>query len=108
MDGLLSSDALLTQALSGASRETPRIPRVANEAEAREAAQAFEAFFLSQVLEAMFSGVGENNPFDGGPGERAWRGMLHEEYASVMARAGGIGLTERLTAEILRYQEAEA
>ena len=32
--------------------------------------------------------------------------MLNEEYAKVMSQAGGLGLSDRLTSEILRYQEA--
>ena len=74
---------------------------------ARAAAEDFESFFLSQMLEAMFKGVGEDDPFNGGAGEKAFRGLLHEEYAKVMAGAGGLGLADRLTAEILRYQEGQ-
>jgi flagellar protein FlgJ len=107
MTGMPSADAQLAQVLSGASGgRTPDIRRVANEAEARQVAEEFEAFFLSQMLEQMFTGVGDNNPFGGGSGERAFRGLLNEEYAKVMARAGGLGLSDNLTTEILRYQEA--
>lgn len=108
MDGLLNPDAQLAQALNGASagRESP-LRRVENEEQAREVAEEFEAFFLSQMIEAMFKGVGENNPFGGGPGEAAFSGLLHEEYARVMAGTGGLGLADNLTAEILRYQESE-
>ncbi|MEE2567046.1 rod-binding protein [Hyphobacterium marinum] len=107
MDGLLSPDLQMSAALSGAnSRREPSLRQVSGEAEAREVAEEFEAFFLSQMVEAMFAGVGEDNPFDGGAGERAFRGMLNEEYARVMAGSGGVGLADNLTAEILRYQEA--
>ncbi|MHA6287052.1 rod-binding protein [Maricaulis sp. CAU 1757] len=73
--------------------------------DARAAAEEFESFFLSQMIEQMFSGVGEDNPFGGGAGEKAFTGLLHEEYAKVMSQAGGLGLADRLTSEILRYQE---
>lgn len=106
MDNLLSPDMQLSQALSGASSgREPALRRVENEAEARQVAEDFEAFFLSQMVEAMFKGVGENNPFGGGAGEQAFSGLLHEEYARVMAGTGGLGLSDNLTAEILRYQE---
>ena len=106
MDNLLSPDMQLSQALSGASAgREPTLRRVENEAEARQVAEDFEAFFLSQMVEAMFKGVGENNPFGGGAGEQAFSGLLHEEYARVMAGTGGLGLSDNLTAEILRYQE---
>jgi len=106
VDNLLAPDAQLASALSGAaSGREPTLRQAANEEEARQIAQDFEAFFLSQMMEAMFKGVGENNPFGGGPGESAFRGILHEEYARVMAGTGGLGLADNLTAEILRYQE---
>jgi len=106
MDNLLSPDMQLSQALSGASSgREPALRRVANEEEARQVAEDFEAFFLSQMVEAMFKGVGENNPFGGGAGEQAFSGLLHEEYARVMTGTGGLGLSDNLTAEILRYQE---
>lgn len=107
MNGLPSADAQLANALAGVSGgRAPEMRSVANEAEARQVAEEFEAFFLSQMLEQMFTGVGEDNPFSGGPGESAFRGLLNEEYAKVMARAGGLGLSDSLTTEILRYQEA--
>ncbi len=106
MDNLLSTDLQLSQALSGASAgREPSLRRVGSEAEARQVAEDFEAFFLSQMVEAMFKGVGENNEFTGGAGEQAFSGLLHEEYARIMAGTGGIGLSDNLTAEILRYQE---
>jgi len=107
MNDLLSSDMQLTQALSGASSgREPTLRRVESEEEARQVAEDFEAFFLSQMVEAMFKGVGENNEFTGGAGESAFSGLLHEEYARVMAGTGGLGLSDNLTNEILRYQES--
>lgn len=107
MNGLPSADAQIANALAGASGgRTPELRSVSSEAEARQVAEEFESFFLSQMIEQMFSGVGEDNPFGGGPGESAFRGLLNEEYAKVMARAGGLGLSDALTTEILRYQEA--
>ncbi|SDM71390.1 rod-binding protein [Maricaulis salignorans] len=105
MESLL--DFQLNQAL-GASRSgnvTAQTSGTTADA-ARAAAEDFESVFLAQMMEAMFAQVGEDNPFGGGPGENAFRGMLNEEYAKVMSQAGGLGLSDRLTSEILRYQEA--
>lgn len=105
MENLL--DFQLNQAL-GASRSgavTAQTSGTTPDA-ARAAAEDFEAVFLAQMMEAMFAQVGEDDPFGGGPGENAFRGMLNEEYAKVMSQAGGLGLSDRLTTEILRYQEA--
>ena len=91
---------------AGRSQNAPNVSGVRNEAEARAVAEDFESFFLSQMIEQMFAQTGENNPFGGGAGEKAFRGLLHEEYAKVMAQSGGLGLADRLTTEILRYQES--
>ena len=105
MDGLL--DLQLNTALAGSrANGAPTLPSGGAPDAARAAAEDFESFFLAQMMEAMFAQVGEDNPFGGGPGENAFRGMLNEEYAKVMAQAGGLGLSDRLTTEILRYQEA--
>lgn len=105
MDGLL--DLQLNQAVSASrSTGTPTIAAGTTEATARAAAEDFESVFLAQMLEAMFAQVGQDDPFGGGPGESAFRGMLNEEYAKVISEGGGLGLSDRLTSEILRYQEA--
>ena len=104
MDGLLELQ-MANATAAGRTQAAPDISGVRTEAEARQVAEEFESFFLSQMLEQMFTGVGEDTPCGGGAGERAVRGLLHEEYAKVMARSGGLGLADRLTSEVLRYQE---
>ena len=104
MDGLLEMQ-LANATGTGRSQGMPELGGVRNETEARATAEEFESFFLSQMIEQMFAQTGEDNPFGGGPGERAFTGLLHEEYAKVMAQSGGLGLADRLTSEILRYQE---
>lgn len=105
MDGLL--DLQLNQALSASRSGGATAQTTATTPEAaRAAAEDFESVFLAQMMEAMFAQVGEDDPFGGGPGANAFRGMLNEEYAKVMAQSGGLGLSDRLTSEILRYQEA--
>lgn len=106
MDNLLNMQ--MNQALAATQsrgQNAPDISGVRTEEQARTVAEEFEGFFIGQMLEAMFKGVGENNPLSGGAGENAFRGLLHEEYAKVMAESGGIGLSDKLTAEILRLQE---
>ena len=105
MDNLLQLQ-LANATGAGRAEGAPDISGVRTEEEARAVAEEFEGFFLSQMLEQMFADVGEDNPFGGGAGERAFRGLLHEEYAKVMSQSGGLGLADRLTTEILRYQEA--
>ena len=89
-------------------KATPRISGVRTEAEAERVAQEFESFLLSQMVSSMFSGIeGGGGMFGGGPGEKAFSGMLHEEYAKVFASQGGIGLADDLKLEILRMQGIE-
>ena len=106
MDELLNLQMANAVGAARSNDEAPHIQGIRSEEEARAVAEEFEGFFLSQMVTAMFSNVGEENPFGGGPGESAFRGLLHEEYAKVMAQSGGLGLADRLTSEILRYQEA--
>ncbi|PWE17560.1 chemotactic signal-response protein chel [Marinicauda salina] len=108
MDGLMNAQmqAALSQA-NGSSTGAPQVGRVENMAQAREVAQDFEAMFLAQLLEHMMGESTQSEAFGGGPGESAFKGMLNEEYAKVMAQAGGIGLADELAREIMTLQEAE-
>lgn len=105
MDGMLELQ-LANATGAGRTQGAPALGGARNESEARAIAEDFESFFLSQMIEQMFAQTGEENPFGGGAGERAFTGLLHEEYAKVMAQSGGLGLADRLTSEILRYQES--
>jgi peptidoglycan hydrolase FlgJ len=105
MDGMLELQ-LANATGAGRTQGAPAFGGARNETEARAIAEDFESFFLSQMIEQMFAQTGEENPFGGGAGERAFTGLLHEEYAKVMAQSGGLGLADRLTSEILRYQES--
>ena len=105
MDNFL--DAQLTNALSQArGSDGPRAIQGQSEAEIRASAEEFEAVFLAQLIEHMMGDSTENS-FSGGPGEGAFNSMLNEEYAKVMAHAGGIGLADSLAREMLAQQEAQ-
>jgi Rod binding domain-containing protein len=105
MDGLL--DAQLQTALLQARGEpsSSGAARGQGPEAARAAAEELEALFLSQLLQAMMPESETDAPFTGGPGESAFKGMLHEEYAKVMAKSGGIGLADDLAREIMRLQD---
>lgn len=104
MDNLLELQ-MANAAAAGRAQGAPNTTGARTNEEARAAAEEFEAFFLSQMIEQMFGSTGQDSAFGGGPGEQAFKGLLHEEYAKVMAQSGGLGLADRLTTEILRYQE---
>ncbi|GGH02694.1 MAG TPA: chemotactic signal-response protein chel [Oceanicaulis sp.] len=101
-------DILASQVQNAFRTREPALPgagNVTNAEQARRVAEEFEAVFLAQLMEQMMGETTQSEMFGGGPGESAFRGMLNEEYAKVMARAGGIGLADDLAREILRMQE---
>lgn len=105
LSGLASLEALTLQ--SQQLRANPLADATTAPAgSAEQAAEDFESFFLSQMLGHMFQGVGNDPLFGGGPGEQVFRSMMVQEYATVIAKNGGIGLSDNVTREILRLQEA--
>lgn len=104
-------DPTLFQQASGQSdRAKSQLARSAaakNEAAVERAAQDFEAMFLAQMLQPMFAGIETEGYFGGGAGEKAYRGMLVEEYGKAIAKAGGVGIAEEVKAEMLKLQEVE-
>lgn len=106
MDNIFSSQ--VQNAFQTREPGLPGTQGVTTADQARRVAEEFEAVFLAQLMEQMMGETTESEMFGGGPGESAFRGMLNEEYAKVMARAGGIGLADDLAREILRLQEAGA
>jgi flagellar protein FlgJ len=90
-----------------ASRVPPQLGKVNSAVQAQKTAQDFEAFFLGQMLQPMFEGLGAEKPFGGGNAEKIWRTMMVDEMGKAMAEAGGIGIADQVQREILRLQEAE-
>lgn len=65
------------------------------EAQLRAKATELEASFLAEMLK--HTGVGEpQKSFGGGAGEEQFSSFLTNEYARLMAEAGGIGLAETI------------
>ncbi|GGE40246.1 hypothetical protein GCM10011367_13360 [Marinicauda pacifica] len=103
MDGLLNGQ-VNAALLQSQAQEGPRVNRVETAEQARQVGEEFEAVFLAQMLEHMMGESTEDSMFSGA-GQGAWKGMLNEEYAKVMAKAGGIGLADDLAREVMRYQD---
>ena len=87
------------------SRTAPRTERPVDMAHARQVAEDFEAFFLSQALQPMFEGIGNDPMFGGGYAEKVWQAMQVDEYAKAMARNGGIGIADAVLRQMLATQE---
>lgn len=82
----------------------PSGPRNLAAADPAKAAADFETFFLSQVIATLQSGESLQSAFGGGPGEDAFKSFLNDAYAQAIQRAGGVGLADRLKAEIIALQ----
>lgn len=74
---------------------------------ALETAQELEGFFMTQMLEHMFKEVKTDGFFGGGFGEGVFRSVMLQEYGQLIAKAGGIGLSEMVTGELMRMQEVK-
>lgn len=97
-------------ALSGAvplGMTAPSTTGTRSPAEARKAAEGFAAFFLSQTLESMFAGIGDDTLFGGGSSEGIYRSLMLQEYGKAIARSGRLGITDAVQREILRLQETK-
>lgn len=68
-------------------------------------AREFESVYLSNMMEEMFAGIEDGNPFDSGPGSSAWRSLRTEEFARAISAAGGIGLAEHVQRQLIALQE---
>lgn len=72
----------------------------------RHAAEDFESLFLGLMYEHMFTSLDTDGLFGGGQGETIYRSMLVQEYAKVMSRTGGIGISDSVYRELIKAQES--
>ena len=75
---------------------------------AHAAAVNFEAQFLNSMFSQMLTGIDGDGPFGGGPAVGVWRSFLSEQYAKSFAKAGGIGIADKVYHALLAQQEAHA
>ena len=92
----------LAERLAGAAEP----PRESRDPKALKAAGEFEAMFLEQMLERVFASGGQGGPMaEAGPGAGIYQSMMVKEYAGMIARSGGVGLSDQIYGEILKLQE---
>lgn len=104
--GVIANDAAQSARATDSARKLKGGAASKDPAQMRKAAQEFEALFLSQMFGHVFEGLKTDGPFGGGHGERMYRSLLVDEYGKSMARAGGIGIADKVMQEMLRNQEA--
>ncbi|MCD7060024.1 rod-binding protein [Pelagibacterium xiamenense] len=94
-------DAIASRPLALDATDQPRIDRL------REKAEELEGVFLNTLVSEMFKGLStDESGFGGGHAEETWRGMLSEQYAAEMAKAGGIGVADQILASLAQDQQA--
>ena len=82
---------------AGVAGSTPRdLQRVADE---------FESVFLAQMLRTMSEGQTGPGPLSNADGS-PFASMLQDEYARLISRSGGIGISGAVMRELLAAQEA--
>ncbi len=99
--------------LHGAGIRVPTKPQIAglgngqtDPAKIQAAAVEFEAVFVGQMLKPMFETLNMDPPFGGGFGERVWRDILAEKLGRSVAEAGGFGLADAVSGDLIALQEA--
>ena len=70
-----------------------------------KAANEFESVFISQFLNAMFSGIKSDGMTGGGQGEEMFRSVLTDQYAQAFQKQGGFGMAAQVKAQMLKMQE---
>lgn len=70
-------------------------------------AQDFESVYLTTMIGQMMNGLSGDGPLAAeGAGGDAWRGLLTEEMAKNISRAGGVGVSQSIYSELIRLQSA--
>ena len=75
------------------------------ETKMKAAAQDFETTYLNSMFSQMFKDLPTEGLGHGGHAEETWRGLLVNEYAKSVSKAGGIGLAKSIYQELVRVQE---
>ncbi len=73
--------------------------------QARSAAEKFEAFFLRTILEDLIPEPQEDAFGGGSNAEKIWTSQLHEQYAEILAKRGGIGIADLVYRQLLTLQQ---
>lgn len=102
-----ASLALQAQNALAAGRTAPSLSRGADLTRARQTAEDFESFFLSQMLQPMFSELEAEEPFGGGQAEKMWRSLQVDEMGKAFAKTGGVGIADMVFREIIKMQEVQ-
>jgi Rod binding domain-containing protein len=88
--------------VAAAARQTMSLEKI------KAVSSDFESVFLNNMLEEMFAGVGDDDPFGNSEGAATWRSLQVEEFGRAISRAGGIGLAEHVERQLIALQESKS
>ncbi len=103
--GLMSGANMAMEQAKASMFNTPKPSADQSLDKIKESAQDFEAFFLSQMMEHMFSGIETDGMFGGGHAEKVYRSMLITEYGNNIAKNGGVGVADHVMNTMIEMQE---
>ena len=87
-------------------KQSPGAADTKEEAKLKKACTDFEALLLNQMLEVMRKTVPKDGLFSGGYAEEVFQSMQDEKLAQHLAQNGGLGLADRLYAQLSRQAAA--
>ena len=71
-----------------------------------KACAEFEALLVKKLFETMRASIPKSGLIDGGSAEEIYTAMLDQKVAQDMAYRGGLGLSDRMKAQIIGQLEA--
>ena len=70
-----------------------------------KACAEFEALLVQKLFQTMRASIPKSGLIDGGSAEEIYTAMLDQQVAQDMALQGGLGLSARMKAQIIRYMD---
>ena len=70
-------------------------------------AKDFESVFLAQMMEPMFGDSIGHEAFGDEESGDVYKGLMMDEYAKQITRAGGLGIADYVKRELLKQQEVQ-
>ncbi len=70
-----------------------------------KACAEFEALLVQKLFQTMRASIPKSGLIDGGSAEEIYTAMMDQKVAQDLALQGGLGLSARMKAQIIRYME---
>lgn len=102
-----ASEMMMDTARGMLLNKTPKLSADQLPEDIKKAAVEFEAVFATQMLQPMFEELSTDGIFGGGHAEGIFRSMMVQEFGTLIAKRGGLGIADTVSSELLRIQEAQ-